>query len=64
LRNAFGDDIVAIEWSFEADHKWPFAGRAATVNAVKVPGVGVYEFDPVNRNSTAAGIYFRRCGTC
>src|SRR5262249_9836261 len=54
----FGKDIVVVEWSFEADHKGPFAGRAATGSAVKVPGCGVYEFDPVNRKITAARIYF------
>jgi predicted ester cyclase len=53
----FGKDVV-VEWSFEADHGGPFAGRAATGSAVKVPGCGVYEFDPVNRKITAARIYF------
>ena len=54
----FAKDVVVVEWSFEADHKGPFAGRAATGSAVKVPGCGVYEFDPVNRKITAARIYF------
>jgi steroid delta-isomerase-like uncharacterized protein len=54
----FGKDIVNVEWSFEADHSGPFAGRPATGTAVKVPGCGVYEFDPVNRKITAARIYF------
>src|SRR6266704_3052168 len=54
----FGKDVVVVEWSFEADHSGPFAGRAATGSAVKVPGCGVYEFDPVNRKITAARIYF------
>ena len=54
----FGKDVAVVEWSFEADHKGPFAGRAATGSAVKVPGTGVYEFDPVNRQITAARIYF------
>ena len=54
----FGKDLVVVEWSFEADHKGPFAGRAATGSAVKMPGCGVYEFDPVNRKITAARIYF------
>src|SRR5262249_54998725 len=34
----FGKNIVVVEWSLEASHKGPFAGRAATGNAVKVPG--------------------------
>jgi len=54
----FGKDVVVVEWSFEADHKGPFAGHAATGTTVKVPGTGVYEFDPVNRKITAARIYF------
>jgi hypothetical protein len=43
---------------FEADHSGPFAGRAATGSAVKLPGCGVYEFDPAKRQITAARIYF------
>src|SRR5689334_2998247 len=54
----FGKDVVVVEWSFEADHSGPFAGRAATGSNVKLPGSGVYEFDPVNRKITAARIYF------
>ena len=54
----FGKDVVVVEWSFEADHSGPFAGRAATGSAVKLPGCGVYEFDPANRQITAARIYF------
>jgi predicted ester cyclase len=54
----FGNDVVVVEWSFEANHRGPFAGRAATDTAVKLPGCGVYEFDPVNRKITAGRIYF------
>jgi predicted ester cyclase len=54
----FGKNIVVVEFSFEADHNGPFAGRAATGIPVKVPGCGVYEFDPVNRKITVARIYF------
>jgi predicted ester cyclase len=54
----FGKDLVAVEWSFEANHSGPFAGRAATGAAVKLPGCGVYEFDPVDRKIPAARIYF------
>ena len=54
----FGKDMVVVEFSFEADHNGPFAGRAATGIPVKVPGCGVYEFDPANRKITAARIYF------
>src|SRR5215472_14292535 len=54
----FGKDVVVVEWNFEADHSGPFAGRAATGAAVKLPGCGVYEFDPVSRQITSARIYF------
>jgi predicted ester cyclase len=54
----FGKDTVVVEFSFEADHNGPFAGHAATGIPVKVPGCGVYEFDPVNRKITVARIYF------
>ena len=54
----FGNDVVVVEWSFEAAHKGPFAGTAATGTAVNLPGCGVYQFDPVKRQVTAARIYF------
>jgi steroid delta-isomerase-like uncharacterized protein len=54
----FGKDVVVVEWSFEAAHKGPFVGTAATGSAVKLPGCGVYQFDPVKRQVTAARIYF------
>jgi len=54
----FGKDVVVVEWSFEAAHKGPFAGAAATGTSVNLPGCGVYQFDPVKRQVTAARIYF------
>src|SRR5215475_4856344 len=54
----FGKDVVVVEWSFEAAHKGPFAGTGATGTAVKLPGCGVYQFDAVKRQVTAARIYF------
>ncbi len=54
----FARNVVTVEWSFEANHGGAFAGRAATGTSVKLPGCGVYEFDPVNRQITAARIYF------
>ena len=54
----FGKDVVVVEWSFEAVHKGPFAGTAATGTGVNLPGCGVYQFDPVKRQVTAARIYF------
>jgi ketosteroid isomerase-like protein len=54
----FGDRAVIVEWSFEANHTGPFAGRAATNSAVKLPGCGVYEFDAATRTISAGRIYF------
>ena len=54
----FGQDVVVVEWSFEAEHKGPFAGRAATSARVKVPGCSVYEYDSAKRQITAGRIYF------
>ena len=53
-----GKDVVVVEWSFEATHKGPFVGAVATGTGVKLPGCGVYQFDPVKRQITAARIYF------
>jgi predicted ester cyclase len=54
----FGKDVVVVEWSFEAAHTGPFGGTAATGSAVRLPGCGVYQFDPVKRQITTARIYF------
>src|SRR5215813_5383196 len=54
----FGKEVVVVEWSFEATHKGPFIGTVATGTGVKLPGCGVYQFDPVKRQITAARIYF------
>jgi predicted ester cyclase len=54
----FGKDVVVVEWSFEAAHKGAFAGTAPTGTAVNLPGCGVYQFDPLKRQVTAARIYF------
>jgi len=53
-----GNDVVMVEWSFEANHSGQFAGRAATGSDVKLPGCGVYQFDPATRQIIAARIYF------
>jgi predicted ester cyclase len=54
----FGPDVVVVEWSFEAEHKGPFAGRAATGARVEVPGCSVYQYDSAKRQITAGRIYF------
>lgn len=53
----FGQNVVVVEWSFEAEHTGPFAGRPATGSSVKVPGCSVYEYDPVKRKITGGRIY-------
>ena len=54
----FGRDVVVIEWSFEAEHTGPFAGKPATGSSVKLPGCSVYEYDPIKRQITKGRIYF------
>lgn len=49
---------MGYEFSFEAEHKGPFAGHAATGARVKLPGCGVYEYDSAKRQITAGRIYF------
>ena len=53
----FGQDVVVVEWSFEAEHTGPFAGKPATGISVKVPGCSVYEYDAVKRQITGGRIY-------
>jgi steroid delta-isomerase-like uncharacterized protein len=54
----FGPGVVVVEFSFEAEHKDPFAGHAATGARIKLPGCGVYEIDAAKRQITAGRIYF------
>lgn len=54
----FGQGVVVVEWSFEAEHKGPFAGCTATDAHVQVPGCSVYEYDLAIRQITAGRIYF------
>jgi hypothetical protein len=52
----FGRDVVIVEFTFDAQHKGPFAG--ATDAHVQVAGCGVYEYDLPTRQITTARIYF------
>src|SRR5215813_15228286 len=54
----FGPGVVNVEFIFEAQHKGPFAGHAATGAPVKLPGCGVYQYDSAKRQITAGRIYF------
>jgi hypothetical protein len=64
----FGRDVAVIEFTFKAEHKGPFDGRAATDARIELPGCGVYEYDSARRQITAARICRRlrqrkRCGS-
>src|ERR1043165_7331296 len=54
----FGPGVVVVEFSFEAQHKGPFAGHAATGARIRLPGCGVYQYDPAKRQITDGRIYF------
>src|SRR5262249_25634248 len=54
----FGPGVVNVEFIFEAQHKGPFAGHAATGAPVKLPGCGVYQYDPAKRQITAGRLFF------
>src|SRR5215472_12208414 len=54
----FGSDVVNVEFIFEARHKGPFAGHAATGAQISLPGCGVYQYDSAKRQITAGRIYF------
>src|SRR5215470_10039103 len=54
----FGHDVVVVEFTFEAEHKGPFAGRAATDARIELAGCGVYQLDSAKRQITTAHIYF------
>jgi predicted ester cyclase len=53
----FGPNVVVVEWSFEAEHTGPFAGKSPTGASVKVPGCSVYEYDGAKRQITGGRIY-------
>ena len=54
----YGLGVVTVEFTFEAEHKGPFAGHAATGARISLPGCGVYEYDAEKRQITAGRIYF------
>ena len=59
VRNVFVErNSAVVEFTFEAIHKGPFAGHAASGAPIDLAGCGVYEYDPVNRQITSARIYF------
>ena len=59
IRNlAHARNLVAVEWSFEAAHKGPFANVEATGKQVQVPGCSFYEYDLGTQKIPAGRIYF------
>jgi steroid delta-isomerase-like uncharacterized protein len=59
IRNlAHANNLVAVEWSFEATHTGPFADVQATGRQVRVPGCSFYEYDLGINAITAGRIYF------
>ena len=54
----FGNGVVIVEFSFQAQHKGPFAGHVATGARVTLPSCGVYEYDSAKRQITAGRTYF------
>jgi steroid delta-isomerase-like uncharacterized protein len=59
IRNlAHARNLVAVEWSFEALHKGPFANVQATGKQVQVPGCSFYEYDLGTKKIPAGRIYF------
>lgn len=55
---AFTEDLVAVEWFFEAVHRGPFANIPPTGRRLKIPGCSIYEHDLSTRVITAGRIYF------
>jgi predicted ester cyclase len=59
IRNlAHTKNLVAVEWSFDAEHKGTFANIEATGKKVQVPGCSFYEYDLAARKIPAGRIYF------
>ena len=59
IRNlAHANNLVAVEWSFEAVHKGRFANVEATGKQVRVLGSSFYEYDLGTRKIPAGRIYF------
>jgi len=54
----FGRDEVTVEFTFDAQHRGPFAGHPATDAHVQVAGCAVYQYDLARRQITTARIYF------
>jgi steroid delta-isomerase-like uncharacterized protein len=59
IRNlAFTENLVAVEWNFDAVHKGAFGAVEATHKTVHVPGCSIYEYNLGTRKIPAGRIYF------
>ncbi len=58
LNLAYGENVVAIEWSFEGVHAGRFGNVEATGKQVQVPGCSFYEYDLATRTIPAGRSYF------
>jgi len=52
------ENLVAVEWFFEAVHRGEFGDIPATGRSLKIPGCSIYEHDLGKRLITAGRIYF------
>lgn len=50
--------LVAVEWSFDAEHLGAFGAVEATGKRVQVPGCSFYECDFASRKIRAGRLYF------
>jgi steroid delta-isomerase-like uncharacterized protein len=57
-RLAHAENLVAVEWKFEAVHTGEFLGIRPSGNHVQVPGCSFYEYRLDSRRITAGRIYF------
>jgi len=55
---AHANNLVAVEWNFEAMHKGAFANIEASGRTVQVPGCSLYEYNLETRKIPAGRIYF------
>ena len=55
---AHAENLVAVEWSFNAVHKGTFANIQASGRTVQVPGCSFYEYNLETRRIPAGRIYF------
>ena len=59
IRNlAHADNLVAVEWRFDAVHRGNFANIEATGRTVEVLGCSFYEYNLESRKIHAGRIYF------